>query len=349
MLVNILVVCVAISFVVFIHELGHFFVARFFGVNIEKFSLGFGKEIWGFTRNKTRYCIAMFPFGGFVKMQGEDMLNKDDKKTEPGDFLGLGFLKRSLVVFAGPLMNVIFTFVVVFLLTVLVGVYSQNNKSLILGEVMKGSAAEISGLKAGDTLVAINNLSVKTWDDVFNITQNFDFRPAKITILRAGQNLEFSVIPRKESGRYILGIAPTFQVKKAGVIDGAKMTFMFIGNMTDMFWKLITSVFSKNSDMKNVTLVGPVGVIHELSTAIKQGWSQFFFLLALISFNLGLVNLLPLPILDGGHIFIYMVEGILKIKINRKVLEYAFSSMIVILLLLTFFVTNKDIIRIFGK
>ena len=347
MIFNILIVIFAIGFVVFIHELGHFLVAKYFGVNVEKFSIGFGKEIFGLTRNNTRYCLGMIPLGGFVKMQGESIF--EDHEVKPGDFLSLAYWKRILVVFCGPLMNIVWTFLLIFLISVIWGVFSSDVKDLRIGEVLQNGAAANSGIIAGDKLVSVNNSKIADWQNLFEVLKSLDGKEVNVSVLRSSETKNFKLLPKyeKQSKRFVLGIAPKIEQKKVGIVEGCKISFQYIVGMTESFIGMFKSLFS--SEKVKLDFMGPIGVVSELTSAIQKGFPQFLFLLALVSLNLGFLNLLPLPILDGGHILIYTIEWICRRKINRKFLEFVYSSMMILLLGLTIFVTNKDIFRFFGK
>jgi regulator of sigma E protease len=347
MIINILIVIFAISFVVFIHELGHFFVAKFFGVNVEKFSVGFGKEIFGWTKNNTRYCFAMIPLGGFVKMQGESIFEEQEIKA--GDFLSIVYWKRILVVFAGPLMNILFTFLVIFFISVFCGVFSPKTNDLTIGEVLKNSAAETVGMLAGDKLVSVNNTKILSWENLFEVLKKLDGKQVEVVIERATKNKNFVFLPKyeKETKRFVLGIAPKIEQKKVGILEGVGISFNYIVSMGKGFIGMFQHIFSHQKN--KLDFMGPLGIVGELNTALEQGFSQFLFLLALVSLNLGFLNLLPLPILDGGHIFIFGIEWISGKKINRKFLEFVYIGMMILLLALMVFVTNKDIFRFLGK
>jgi regulator of sigma E protease len=347
MILNVLIVILAISFVVFVHELGHFLVAKYFGVNVEKFSVGFGKEIFGWTKNNTRYCLSLIPLGGFVKMQGEGIF--DEHEIKQGDFLSLKYWKRILVVLAGPLMNILFTFLVIFCISIFVGIFSMDSKNLTIAEVLKNSPASNSGIISGDKLVAINNKKISDWQNLFEILKDSNGKVVSVNVFRNGELKIFNVTPKyeKETNRFIIGIAPKVEQKKVGIIQGFGVSFKYTVSMFNSFIDMFKSIFS--SQKVKLDFMGPIGVVSELTSAINQGFPQFLFLLALVSLNLGFLNLLPLPILDGGHVLIFGIEWIFRKKINRKFLEFVYSSMMILLLGFTIFVTNKDIFRFFQK
>ncbi|MCP4482701.1 MAG: site-2 protease family protein [bacterium] len=343
MLGNLLIVFIAIGFVIFIHELGHFFFAKLFGVNVEKFSIGFGKEIFGLNRNKTRYSLAAFPLGGFIKMQGEHF-NADFTKPEKGDFVELSYLKRIIVVAAGAIVNILFAIIFVFFMTYFIGINTPDIEDLRIAGLVKNRPAIAAGVQVDDVLMKIGVREIKSWEDVIDFSLNHDGELVVVEFLRDDQPLEFEILPfyDKAESRYLLGITGYTIHRNLLFSESLNFSYNFFKRLTRGFFSIFTF-------KKEVEVVGPIGVMKELTNALGIGFSHFLFLLAVVSFNLGLANLLPLPILDGGHIMIYLIEWISGRRMNKNFLDMMFTVMFIVLIVFMIFVTNKDVLRIFGN
>ncbi len=336
---------------IFVHELGHFIFAKMLGVKVLKFSLGFGPKVIGKTRGDTEYLISAVPLGGYVKMLGEEPGEELDESEKRRAFNFQPVWKRFVIVFAGPLFNLIFAGIVFFFIFV-------NGVPYLLpevGEVTADSPAAAAGLKKGDTIAEINGSPVRRWDDMTTVIHN---SPGKELSLKIGRGTTFFVVavtPQKKAikdmfGKSrevgLIGIAPSGKtaVKQEG-IGGAlalsvrrtwelsALTFVFIV-------KLIQQIIPAD------TIGGPIMIFQMAGQQASQGASNYFTFMAIISINLGVLNILPIPLLDGGHLLFFGIEAIRRKPLNEKVLVVAQKVGLALLVALMVFALYNDILRL---
>lgn len=346
----ILGILVVFGVVILIHEYGHFWVAKKLGVRVEKFSFGFGPKLFSWKRKDTEYLISLIPFGGYVKMAGEDMT----EVKSPDEYAALPPGKRALIVASGALHNILVAYI--FLIPALILGISRYDGTVI-GSVQKGFPAEMAGLKAGDRVLAVNEILCKEWFDVVkNITEQANISPQKpiiIEIQRESEILKVSVMAKlmekeksmfKGKKRYIIGIAPkeiivSYNLPKSVVEAGKEYARLF--RVIIISFKLL---FTKQVSFQEIS--GPVGISRMTIEIIKAGIASFFYFIAFININLGLVNLFPFFVLDGGHLVGLLGEKILNRRPNKKLLEIGQIAGVTFLLILVVLVTYNDIIRI---
>ena len=355
----------AIGPLVFIHELGHYFVARWCGVKSEVFSIGFGREIFGWTDKRgTRWKIGWLPLGGYVRFAGDmnAVSQPDDQwKALPEAERQMTFpaqpvWKRFLIVLAGPAANFIAA-VLVFM--VLAGAIGELRTPPVIGAVSAGSVAQKAGFRVGDEIVAINGRGISRFTD---IGQYVELRPKELMnfdVKRGGQVISIAAAPAEDVlvdrfgnkiRRGLMGIAsgqgqwtkvPVLELPAAGVRQTAQM----LRSMVDGLGQIITGQRS----MKEMG--GPLMIAKYSGQAATYGWPAFLGFVAMISINLGFINLLPVPMLDGGHLFFYMIEAVTRRPVSIKVQEWAFRSGFALLMALMVFVTFNDLssFGLFGR
>lgn len=332
---TIVIALLVFGVLVIFHEFGHFSIAKLSGIKVHEFAIGMGPRILKVKDKETEYSIRIFPIGGYVKMEGEDEASSDKRS-----FGNKPLLTRVLVILAGPLMNFILAillFVVIF--------YSIGFPTTIINELSPGYPAELSGLKKGDQIVEINNVSINTWEKLENaISKSKDDESLDITIIRDNSERKVSVTPvvNEEGNRVVIGISPTY--KKSFIqsfsVSIERMLFVMKG-MFEFFGQL----FGGNASAEDV--VGPVGIIHLVGEAAKTNIYNVLSLAALISINLGMVNLLPIPALDGGRLVFLIIEGIIGKPIDPEKEGMVHFTGFVLLLGLMIFMVYKDIVRFF--
>jgi regulator of sigma E protease len=415
---------------IFVHELGHFLMARRIGVRVLTFSLGFGPKLLNIKRGDTEYCISAVPLGGYVKMAGE---NPEDSRTgAPDEFLSKGKWQRFQVLIMGPVMNLLLAIVVmtaVFYQGAQVAIFEEQ--PVVVGTFTEKSAAQKAGVLAGDRIVAVDGKTVDTWDQFSMVIVAKAKRDVALSIVRGGKPVQISVVPDAQ-GKYEMGdigvqplvhpeVAeinpnqPAFEaglqrgdvvlaaggeqnigydhliaairgsegkslpltIKRGDTIKSITVTPRKIGDVVmmgaqlrpfetktvdpgplqafklslDKNWewaKLIVQtlvgLFTRETSVKQ--LMGPVAIADLSGTAAQAGWIQLFSLMSMISLNLGLLNLMPIPVLDGGHIFILALEGLARRDFSMKVKEKMLLAGFVLLLALMVTVIYNDLMRI---
>ncbi len=425
---------------IFVHELGHFLVARKCGVIVEKFALGFGPKLLGFTKSGTEYLIASIPLGGYVKMKGEDP--GEELEDSKGSFSTAPVLHRLAIAFAGPLFNILFAiaiYVVVYMngvstLGTTIGtvrdsspaleaglksgdrivevegqpiqfwdrlvkiVRNSPNKELkflierdkkelfevgitpvteevpdLFGEkervgliginplvhnisyVKEGSAAHKAGLLEGDQLVSIDGTKIRSWTDLKETTKDKAGKELNVQIKRDGLDLEIKVTPESkiiqdENGKEIelgwLGIAITGDLilEQYGFFGAIKRSFIETGKLIYLIFTSIKKMIFGSISAESIG--GPILIFQIYGEQAKQGFNELIRLTALLSINLGLLNLLPIPILDGGHIFFFLIEMIKGRPVSEKNRERASQVGLFMLISLMIFAFYNDIMRI---
>ena len=330
----IIIAILIFGLLIFVHELGHFLTAKKFNVKIHEFSIGMGPAVLKKKSGEILYSVRALPFGGYVKMEGEDG-DSDDERS----FGKLSPLKRIIVLFAGSFMNFLAGFVI------FVIIYSFSNAVYVptIGEIIKNSPAEEVGLQVGDVITEVNGAKVHIQSDVtFSLFIN-GTNEAEIKVLRDGKKLEFSVTPVLEDERYIIGFYPKVEKVSVGnILYNAFYNTFFVVRM--VFESLKMMLFGKVSlaDMS-----GPVGIVGEIGKAAQNGIMQVLNFAALIAVNLGVMNLLPFPALDGGRIFFALIEGIRRKPIKPEIEGYVHMVGLLLLLGLMVIITFSDILKLF--
>ena len=350
---NIFAFAVVLGVLIFFHELGHFLVARLFGVGVEKFSLGFGPRLIGKKIGITDYRISAIPLGGYVKMIGEEPDAVVDPADIPLSFTHKHVLKRILIVAAGPLFNLLLAGVIFF------GIFQVSGLFILkpsIGRVQAGSPAQKAGLKQGDLIIAIDNLPLESWDIMSKRIKDSGGKPLGLTVRRGNSDFKTRVIPGvkiiqnifgEDKQRYVIGITASgdfltkdlnpFEALTESVIQTYKVTRLTILSIV----KLLQGTVSTK------TLGGPIMIAEMAGRQAKEGFSSLVFFIALLSINLAILNFLPIPVLDGGHLLFFFIEALIGRPVNTRMREIAQQVGIFILILLMVFVFYNDITRIF--
>lgn len=329
MLMTIVSFVFVFGIIVIAHELGHFVTARLNGVKIHEFSIGMGPKVLKWQGPETLYSLRAFPLGGFVKMEGEDEVSED-----PRSFSNKKPYQRLLVLVAGATMNFVLAYVL--LVIIMFGMGSASNR---IEAVIDDMPAQSAGLLPGDRIIEIDGKKISTWEQVINGIN--DSKGDKITVVveRSDDlNVILEMLPELgPDGNYKVGVQTMLEKsvdKSLGVAwDQFRMFF------TDIF-KFFTQLGSKEVQGE---LVGPVGIVSIIGQASEQGFWNLLFIAAYISINLGIVNLLPFPALDGGRIVFVVIEMIKGKPIDREKEGYVHFIGIVILMALMLFLVFRDI------
>lgn len=336
-IMTIIVAILAFGLIVFIHELGHFLFAKRAGVRIHEFAIGMGPKIYGFKKGETVYSIRLLPLGGYVAMEGED-----GESHDPRAFGNKTILQRASILFAGPFFNIVLAAIILVPVFMFIG-----SPSTTLREVIDNSPAQVAGLKAGDTIKSINGEEIKSWNELSQSINSSKGKELKVTIDRDGTTKQINVKPEAKEGSYVIGIYPKNEKNILGAFTNAiKTTISMTVQMVTFLVQLVTGTLPGGVEG---AVTGPVGVISIVADATKAGFVNVLYLASVISLNLGVLNLLPIPALDGGRLFFLAIEfirGGKKIDPNKEgmINMIGFAALMLFML----FITYKDIVRLIG-
>jgi regulator of sigma E protease len=427
---SILAFVFVLGVLIFVHELGHFLMARRIGVRVVTFSLGFGPKLVGFRRGDTEYCISVIPLGGYVKMAGE---NPEEARTGASDeFLSKSKWQRFQVLVMGPVMNLVLAFVVTALVLYQgAQVPAFHQQPVVVGSFAEHSVAKAAGMQPGDRIISIDGRTVDTWEDFWLVISGKANRDVSVLVERAGKPLTLRMVPAAQ-GKFEMGdlgvlpvmhpevsaITPGSPAKEAGlqpgdvimaaagerdvsnvrlielikahegqpmpieikrtglvqqimvtprrvggtVIIGAQLSALELRTVNPGLFEALKmsatqnwnwgktilqtlgGLFTRETSVKQ--LMGPVAIAQVSGAAAEQSWMSLFSLMAMISLNLGLLNLMPIPVLDGGHIAILALEGVSRRDFSMKVKEKMLLAGFVLLLMLMVTVIYNDLTRV---
>ncbi len=344
---------IVLGILIFFHELGHFLVARLFGVGVEKFSLGFGPRIFGRKIGITDYRLSAIPLGGYVKMVGEEPDAELDPKDIPISFTHKHLAKKFCIVAAGPLFNLVLALIIFFILFLVSGTYILKPT---IGEIIADSPAYKAGLQNKDMIIAIDGTSVVDWEDMAKMITNCNGRDLSLTVKRQDELLEINIRPERSPGknifgediqRYVIGIASAGDVyqEKLSVFRSFTESIAQTYGITKL--TIISIIKLIQGTVSTKTLGGPIMIAEMAGQQARQGVMNLVFFIALLSINLAILNFLPIPVLDGGHLMFFLIEAIMGRPVNNKTREVAQQVGIFILIMLMVFVFYNDIARIF--
>lgn len=424
---------VVLGILVTVHELGHFIVAKLFGIGVDRFSIGFPPKMFGFTKGETEYCISWIPLGGYVKLRGEEPDEEIVDADDPALYSSRPPHQRGAVIMAGPVMNLVLAFIVmplVFMVGISIPSYLED--APVTGWVEAGSAADRAGFVVGDRIVSVSGSEVATWEGAYEAMtagatgpqevivegsgstrtltldspakdeQGYGIQPPmapaigsltpgypaeqagiekgdlvlslggvpvshwsemarvihgsadkKITVVvkRGEEKVSVEVTPRldEKSGHGLMGISPLSEkvVRRFGPIEsikrGAQRNLELLGMTFSFLWDLI----SGNSSIKN--LGGPIMIFQVTGQAAKAGLAEFLGFMAFLSLQLGVLNLLPIPVLDGGHLVFLTAEGVLRRPLDIKTQIIAQKVGFFLLISLIIVISYNDILRLLGR
>ena len=349
---GILAVVLVLGGLIFFHELGHFLAARLFRVGVKTFSLGFGPSIFSFMRGPTRYQIAAFPLGGFVSMVGEaDPADIPEPFTIKDSFAARPAWQRIVVVAAGPLCNLVLAWL---LYASLFLAHGQTYLLPVIGQVSPNSAAAEAGLAPGNTILAIDGKRVTHWENLLESVMNSEGRTLHLTIDVNGVEKKLSVTPRpferstifnEKQKSWAIGISPdTSKVGHTsfGLLDSAKLGLLEGIRITNVIGQSFAKLINRTASLDN--LGGPIRIAQEIHNQTqKNGLTGVLLIAAFISLNLGLLNLLPIPVLDGGHILFLTFEILFRRPVPKRFMEFTTRVGIALLLFLMIFTTINDV------
>jgi regulator of sigma E protease len=349
--ITIISVIILLGVLIFIHEFGHFLAAKMMGVGIQKFSLGFGPKLIGKKIGETQYMLSLIPLGGYVKLLGESDKENLTSEEEKRSFLKQPLSKKIFIVAAGPVFNLVLT-IFIFSFVYMVGIPALGTK---IGDVLTKSPASFAGLQKGDIVKSIDQKKISQWEEISEAVSKSQGRKLRISVERNQQPLTFLITPRLTKVKnlfgefvedYKIGVSPAddlviVRLNPIGAFVESLQKTWFISKLTLIgIVKIFEGVVSPKS------LGGPILIAQIAGTQAKKGLIPFLLFMALLSINLAILNLLPIPVLDGGHLLFYFIEGIFKREISMKCKEMAQQVGFIILILLMIFVFMVDIERL---
>jgi len=352
---------ILLGILIFVHELGHFLIAKLMGVKVLKFSLGFGKKLIGRKVGDTEYQVAAFPLGGFVKMLGEERsedlkisgetgvpMSEEDRKRA---FSAQPVWKRFAIVLAGPVFNLLFASVIFMVLFV------RGVPVLLpeVGEVMEGTPAQAAGLMKGDRIIEVDGQEITDWGSMTGVIHQSPGKKLHFKVRRGDTAFEVDITPEKRSVKNIfteekevglIGIAPsgaTFEERfplHESIALGLQRTVEISALTVVAIVKLIQRIIPAD------TIGGPIMIVQMAGERASEGAMNFFMFMAVISINLGVLNLLPIPVLDGGHLAFLSYEGVVRKPPGEKTVAVAQKVGLALLIMLMAFALYNDILRL---
>lgn len=344
---------ISLGILILVHEWGHFIVARINGIFVDEFSVGFGPRLIAKKWGSTLYKVCLLPLGGYVKMKGESPEEQaEDVINAPDSFAAKSVPRRLSVVLAGPAMNILMCFLLM-PAALMVGVHEASTEDgpAVVGQVFPGSPAEVAGLVAGDRILTVQTRPVAGWNGFVETVQKQGWLPMALRIQRDHETINIILISQVDSSanRRMIGIQrgdiPT-ELKRYPPLQAITTGFEECVGLTKMTFSILGRLFSGNLSYK--ALSGPLGIAKASSVVARKGLGDFLHFMAFLSLQLGILNLLPIPVLDGGHVVFMAIEAVRRRPLSAKVRGMAQMVGVVLLLTLMLVVTVNDANTFFG-
>lgn len=327
------------SLIVFVHEAGHFITAKLTGMQVDEFAIGFGPKLYSRKYGETVYSLRIIPLGGFNKIAGMS----DEEELNERSFLNKPVRSRLLVISAGALMNFLLAFLLLWGIVFSTGI-SSVLPDPIVGGIIKNSAAAEAGIEPGDRIISVGNTPVNRWIDIPEAIEAHQREVVPVVYERDGSRITVDTIPKtdEKTGRTLLGVMPSIRTKYVGVGEAAHFA---VNRIVDLGGMMLTGLYRMVSGTEKAELAGPNGVAQLAGQAASVGFVNLLTFTAFLSLNLGILNLLPIPMLDGGYIILILLEGITRRKMPKKALYYIQMAGVIILGAMFIFALVQDISR----
>ncbi|HQE24625.1 MAG TPA: RIP metalloprotease RseP [Candidatus Atribacteria bacterium] len=346
MIITILAFIFVISLLIVAHEFGHFIMAKWFGVQVLSFAIGYGPKLFSFYWGETELSIRLLPLGGFVKMGGMEgnVIEGYEESNIPPEkrFDHKPLWQRSLIVAAGPIMNIILSIVLLFIVFSIAGIPAGNLK---VQEVVPGGPADRAGISAGDIILAVNGKDASNLDEVVNIISSHPGEEIILTVKRGEEEIRIKVIPEwsETEGRALIQVVFGIENKKLN-----PFSTLFYSARTTISWFVITAVGLLYIILGKIPaeMAGPLGIAQIAGQAAQLGFLNLLMFSAIVSVSLAFFNLLPIPILDGGYLLLFLYEKIRGKPLEPEKVGWVYLIGIILIFSLAIFVTYQDIMRI---
>jgi regulator of sigma E protease len=327
--------------IIFAHELGHYLAARASGITVLEFAIGFGPKLFGWRKKDIDYSLRLLPFGGYCKFEGED-----DASQDPKAFSNAPVWKRFLTIFSGPAMNFVLAYLAVVVFLMAFGtVYTVP----VVQDITSGMPAASSGLQAGDVITAVNGQPIALSEEgavrlVEMISQSGPDKAVTLTVQRGGQSVDVTVSPQKTENGGKIGITLGSQVQRYSPFGALAVSGYKIYDITVYMVDSLKALIFHGQGVQDA--MGPVGIISFMTQAIRQDFEQVVNLIVIISLNVGLINLLPFPGLDGGRLVFLLVEAIRRKPVKPEYEGWVHMVGFFLLIGLILVFTYRDIMRL---
>lgn len=326
-----------LGLLIFVHELGHFVSAKASGVTVHEFVLGFGPKIVAVKRGETTYGIAVIPLGGYVKMAGSELGGPEE---EPNGFSSAAVWKRLIIVFTGPAANWVLAVLLAIALLMGSGIFVPTT---VVNKALPGSAAEGVGLRPGDRIVSLGGTKINNWDQATKIIRSRPGQAVGITVDRGGRLLHLTARLGKSHGHGFLGVEIKVRRERLGPVRATIMGVSFTAAWTKFIVVTVYQLIKKGLFLKQAR--SPIGAVVEGAKAVRTGWQDYAIMLASLSIFLAIVNLAPLPPLDGGRLLMVLIEAIRGRPVSFNVQVGIQAVGLVLLLSLMVYLVSADIQR----
>lgn len=346
---SLVIFILVLSVLVIVHEWGHFITAKSLGVKVEKFSIGFGKKLFSRMHKGTEFIVSAVPLGGYVKMAGDE---RAACTGSPEEFFSHPIWHRALIVVMGPVINFIFAYVCFYVICVT----GFPMLTPTVGKVMEGYPAQVAGLQKGDHILKINAEEIESWDALQQNVMKAEGESLHLTILRDNREIVKTIEPQEKKVKnifgqeeqvWIIGIQPQGEITflRYGVGGSFLKAFEQLRDVTVLTYKALYHVITGTMSAKEA-LAGPIRIFDVVKEAARMGLSYLISIMAIISASLAIVNLFPIPVLDGGHLFLLGLEGIRRKPLPLKIEEGLTRAGFSLLMCLMIFVLYNDIVQV---
>ncbi|WP_294519414.1 RIP metalloprotease RseP [uncultured Anaerovibrio sp.] len=343
MLLTIVSAVFVFGLLVLVHEWGHFITAKMTNMRVDEFAIGFGPKLISWQKGETLYALRAIPLGGFNRIAGMDL---DEEENDAGDraYFKRPIWARMIVILAGSVMNFVLPVVLFFLIFLCVGVQTPSTEPIV-GAVMANRPAASAGIMAGDRITSINGQTINEWANISEVFKDSAGKPFEVTYLRGDESRHTTVIPvlDESSNRVVIGIQGSVVSQEVSIGEAASLsvekTWRIFKAMLEALAMLVTKEGASSE------LSGPIGVAQMAGEVAQHGFIPLLNFAAFLSLNLGIVNLLPVPALDGGHFITLVIEAVRGKQMSKKAMYYIQAVGVVILMSLMIFATFNDITR----